>query len=103
MADSADRMFRILRQGDRGFCRRFDELRVPRSIPWSRVMHHEAQALANHDQTLGRLSERGGLDPVELWLVVTGQKLFPLCQTTTLEHAVAELRKLGVFDEVTLP
>lgn len=94
------RMFPILRQGDRDFCRRFDGLGIPRSIPWERVAAHEAQALRNHDQTLGRLAERGGLDPVELWLVVTGQRLFPLVHTTSLEHAVAELRRLGVFEVV---
>lgn len=36
-----------------------------RSIPWAVIASHEAQALANHDQTLERLAQRGGLDPTE--------------------------------------
>lgn len=31
-------------------------------IPWAVLQCHEAQALRNHDQTLERLAERGGLD-----------------------------------------
>ena len=45
-----------------------DEL--PRQVPWSLVEPHEAQARANHGQTLERLAQRGGLDPVELYLVL---------------------------------
>lgn len=35
------------------------------SIPWSLIEPHEAQAKRNHDQTLQRLAERGGLSPCE--------------------------------------
>lgn len=44
----------------------------PKSVPWSFVAPHEAQARQNHDQTLERLAERGGLDPKELHSVVHG-------------------------------
>lgn len=43
----------------------------PRSIPWSLIKMHEHQAEKNHGQTLERLSERGGLDPVEMWCVLS--------------------------------
>lgn len=48
-------------------------LGCPRSVPWSFVAPHEAQARANHDQTLERLAERGGLSPSELVAVVRGE------------------------------
>jgi polyhydroxyalkanoate synthesis regulator phasin len=35
------------------------------AIPWSMIGPHERQAQINHDQTLERLAERGGLDPAE--------------------------------------
>lgn len=45
----------------------------PDSVPWWFVAPHEAQALANHDQTLDRLAQRGGVDWVELEGIVTDQ------------------------------
>lgn len=51
--------------------RRFRVMGGP-SVPWSFVAPYEAQAFANHDQSLERLHERGGLDPCELWAVVHG-------------------------------
>lgn len=41
-----------------------------RSIPWELIKDHEAQAYKNHSQTLSRLNERGGLDPVEMYAVM---------------------------------
>lgn len=40
------------------------------SIPWRMIMPHEAQAKSNHDQTLERLAERGGLSPGEALAVL---------------------------------
>lgn len=48
-------------------------LTCPRSVPWKLVEPHAAQAWDNHEQTLERLAERGGLDPCELWCVVHGK------------------------------
>lgn len=49
----------------------------PRSVPWSMVAPHDAQAQKNHGgQTLARLAERGGLSPVEL-LAVLADRDFP--------------------------
>ena len=42
----------------------------PISVPWDLVKDHEKQAQSNHSQTLTRLSERGGLSPMELWCIV---------------------------------
>lgn len=46
-----------------------------RSVPWEWVAPHEAQARRNHDQTLKRLAERGGLSPAELLCIVHGKPL----------------------------
>ena|SRR6185369_9425476 len=46
---------------------------LPRSVPWSLVDPHEPQALKNHNQTLKRLAERGGLDWSELADVIEGK------------------------------
>ncbi len=45
----------------------------PSSIPWHTIAPYENQALANHQQTLKRLAERGGLDPTEAFFVMTGR------------------------------
>lgn len=60
----------------------------PRHLPWELVAPHEGQALDNHDQSLETLHSRGGLDPVELYLVMTGQKLFPAVETMDRQVAV---------------
>jgi hypothetical protein len=52
---------------------RFPTLGGP-SVPWSMVAPHEKQAIANHDQSLRRLAERGGLSPGELWCIVHNRK-----------------------------
>ena len=47
--------------------------RLPPSVPWAFVAPHEAQAQHNHDQSLKRLAERGGLSWVELDLIIRDQ------------------------------
>lgn len=44
-------------------------------LPWEMIAPHEDQARYNHDQTLERLAERGGLDPREAVAVLTGRRL----------------------------
>lgn len=46
-----------------------------RSVPWAWLAPFEQQARANHDQTLKRLAERGGLSPGELFCAVHGKSL----------------------------
>jgi hypothetical protein len=41
-------------------------LDVPRYVPWEIFIGHERQVDRNHDQTLERLAERGGLHPTEM-------------------------------------
>lgn len=42
-------------------------------IPWKMIEPHREQAKRNHDQTLERLAERGGLDPAELVAVLANR------------------------------
>lgn len=48
----------------------------PLVVSFDLVKRHEARALANHDQTVERLAERGGLSWLELLLVLTDKPLF---------------------------
>lgn len=45
------------------------------SVPWDVMAPHESMAERNHNQTLERLSQRGGLSPGEAWCVVNGIRL----------------------------
>jgi hypothetical protein len=59
--------FPLLHQGSEADRR----LRLRRaSVPWDFLAPHEDRALRNHDQTLERLAERGGLSPREALCVV---------------------------------
>jgi hypothetical protein len=49
----------------------------PKSIPWEMIAPHEKQAFSNHNQSLKRLAERGGLSPTEAMLVLENRNLFP--------------------------
>lgn len=63
-----------------------------RSVPWALVAPHSAQAWRNHDQTLERLAERGGLDPAELVAVLLDrrwQAMDPAAADAALEELVA--------------
>jgi len=78
-----------LKQTNAGLVAEIDRLRVsllehaPRrfpiqggpSIPWRVIAPHEAQAQRNHDQSLERLAERGGLSPAEALLVLDDKPL----------------------------
>lgn len=70
----------------------------PLSIPWSLIKAHERQALANHgQQTLERLAERGGLDPMEAVAVLQDKSwreflIDPVCGLTDAQKSAAVAR-----------
>ncbi len=66
-------VFPLLDQ-DRTF-REKKELIYPKGVPWEFIEPHEGQALSNHDQTLRRLADRGGLSPQEMIAVIEGWSL----------------------------
>lgn len=63
---------------------------APRTVPWAFMEPHRRQALKNHDQTLERLADRGGLDPGEMVAVVEERPW----STITQEGAIARLKEL---------
>lgn len=66
----------------------------PRSVPWAVVAPHEKQAKHNHDQTLQRLAQRGGLSALELYCVLHGDDLRLIWDATcpTEEQALLYIR-----------
>lgn len=67
-----ERCFPLLDQG-----RSYRDVRskpYPRGVPWSFLVPHEAQAIENHDQTLERLAQRGGLVPQEMVAVLENRR-----------------------------
>lgn len=86
------RMFPILATGNR----RHDggERRV-RAVPWAMMAPHEGAAKDNHDQTLERLAERGGLSAYEAVRAIEDRRLFPIPS----DHGEAESARLvGYLD-----
>jgi hypothetical protein len=76
-----DREFPVLRDYlDR---RRYPDAR--RSVPWSWVAPFEPQVARNHEQSLERLAERGGLSPAELYCAVAGLSLRCIDRRTVTE------------------
>ncbi len=51
------------------------DMGFPVSVPWFEVEKGRAQIQQNHGQTLERLAQRGGLDPLELYYGVSGRSL----------------------------
>ncbi len=81
------KMFPMLRSNHRTEPR-LRQLGCLTEVRWVVVEAHEEQARDNHDQTLKRLAERGGLSPCELALLLTDTPLFPSIDTITIEDAV---------------
>ena len=66
---SDGRRFPVLNQQSR---RPQERKTMPRSVPWAFVETFREQAYRNHEQTLERLAERGGLAPGEMYAAAHG-------------------------------
>ena len=77
--------------------RRFPIMGGP-SIPWRVIAPHEAQARINHDQSLERLAQRGGLSPMEAHFVLADQRWRGV---VTLDEApwLAEMNAINAADD----
>lgn len=62
----------------------------PREVPWAFIEEHEAQCKRNHDQTVQRLAERGGLGVDEMCAVVEDRRWHRMLR----EEATARLVEL---------
>lgn len=65
MNDNTERRFPVLGEKSRAFFK---------DVPFDILAPHERQALANHDQTLKRLAERGGLDLTEMVAILEDRR-----------------------------
>ena len=63
------------------------------SVPW--LLLNEEYAQKNHGQSLARLAERGGLDPVELVANIRHMDQYDLDGKITLQEAVAIVNELA--------
>lgn len=72
---SLEPRFPVLIQGSREKCVALRAAGCPETVPWDLLAPHEKQALRNHDQTLKRLAERGGLSPAEMVAVIEGSSI----------------------------
>jgi len=62
--------FPVIQIHNRELKKQREVLDCPTSVPWALVQSHERQARRNHQQTLERIAERGGLSPCELVAVL---------------------------------
>lgn len=64
------------------------------AVPWDLIAPHEAQAIANHEQSLEELARRGGLSPNEMMCVLEDKRLsLRYSDSTAREMLCAVLRQ----------
>jgi len=103
---TSTRLFPVLWQGDRARKAALEAAGCPRYIPWAFIARYEDGCLWNHDQTVQRLSERGGLAPEEILAVIastekggtTYEILHQLWVTTPEETTKKLLALLALYD-----
>jgi hypothetical protein len=69
-----------------------------KSIPWNTIKPHEKQAIKNHSQSLETLAERGGLDWIELYAVLTDRSLKDV---DSVEMRVARNKVLKIIEDAS--
>ena len=60
-------------------------------LPMGLMMPHEAQCKENHEQTLKRVAERGGLDSIEALAIIEGWDPFSNTERETKDSAYSKL------------
>lgn len=63
------------------------------AIPWSALAQHEAQAQANHGQSLKRLADRGGLSICEAYYILKDAR-YPFSSMPDLQKVRIALMQL---------
>ena len=58
------------------------------AVPWEMIRPHAQQAIVNHDQTLERLAERGGLSPAEAICVLLDEPLRARIRDPKVAHTM---------------
>ncbi len=63
-------------------------------LPMALMLPHEAQCQETHGQTLARVAQRGGLDPVEALAIIEGWDPFRETKRETQDSAYSKLTKI---------
>lgn len=95
MAGTTERLFRIM-----GDSSGYPPKRPPFGIPWGMIAPHEAQALANHDQSLETLDRRGGLDVCEAIAVLTDQSWREAWPDYSIMIGISKERQQWAYDRL---
>lgn len=95
IAGEGERMFPVLLDWRREQRAREQALGCPRAIPWAVIAPHAAQARNNHDQTLERLAERGGLSTCEMVAVLEDREWRPMALAESVKALLAIMESHG--------
>jgi hypothetical protein len=68
-------------------------LGCPRFVPIHVVVEHERQANINHQQSVSRLAQRGGLTIVELSAVLNDEKWHPLSDVEAIASILKHIKQ----------
>jgi len=74
----------------------------PSWIPWDLIAPYEAQAQINHYQSLEKLASRGGLSPIEAFLVMNGRDWRDIRVNEELERQAAAFLEKAFRDREQL-
>ncbi len=80
--------------------RRFPIMDAPTlsSVPWALIEPHEAQVQSNHDQSLTRLAERGGLTACEMLCAIQGRSIRDLLRSKSHGHRGSGSRRVELCE-----
>jgi hypothetical protein len=65
------------------------------TVPWSVMLPHNDMCKRNHDQTLQRIAERGGLDPTEAFCVVNDLVYHVAARKFSIEYMTEQWREFA--------
>lgn len=71
------------------------------SVPWGVLAPHEEQARNNHQQSLKRLAERGGLCPREMAAVIRDESWRDAKSRSAEDAAIVILDAIDAMDSAT--
>lgn len=66
------------------------DLEIPRHIPWDMLKPHEEQAKINHNQSLERLRQRGGLCFTEAVAILHARRWWDMYPDFTLSKGLSD-------------
>jgi len=98
-------MFPLLMDQKEWDDKNISKLNIPKTLPIEFIKQYEKQIHKNHDQTVEKLAERGGLHPTELVAAIYGMDLAtyfgkrPMTTTQTVFSISMIAMKLNDFQK----